>query len=288
VTTAGWIGLITTVAIFIGSIVRSGDLHYRGLEVVDQVDGSVVARTEVIGIYSPKSDDYQLKPAHAGWWEPITTDQYGYSRGMMRTVPFRQDGSANLPEEMRIDVWNLRFLSGETIEKDEPAIAATLNQLPNPSLPLHLTGSITNLGDSPLQHAWLRMYSANTDLSAQPNWPAGGIAPKASWSFDLSTPYNYDQSSWTPAPTTMRSNGLNGQQSAIMPRDPKAIVRAAGGLSTLRNQRIEQLIGTHQEGMIYALAEDAAAGATTLDNHQAIEKHWRIIRAAVPLRVTGP
>ena len=85
-----------------------------------------MARTDVIGIYSPRTDDYRLDVRPHGWWQPISADEYGYGRGVVRTLSFHQGGSDNVPDPMTINVWNLRFLSGDTIERAPPVLSASL------------------------------------------------------------------------------------------------------------------------------------------------------------------
>lgn len=283
VTTLGWIGVVTTGAIFIGSIFRSGDLHFRTLQVIDQADGAVVARTDVIGIYSPKNDDYQLDATAGSWWEPISTDQFGYGGGMMQSIPFRQDGRSNLPGEMSVRVWSLRFLSGETIAKSEALIAASLTV---DAAANTITGTITNPGESPLTHLWLRTRYGTVDLAEQPGFPPGGLASKASLriSNSMTKPDAVDE--WNTDVTNQRSYGNYGRHSSSKPVDALAIVRAAGDLSSLRSDRINRLMGKENPpvfGTLYGLCE-APAPTVKLPGHESHEKHWRVIRALVPLK----
>ena len=283
VTTLGWIGLITTGAISIGSIFRSGDLHYRTLQVIDQAEGAVVARTDVIGIYSPKNDDYQLDATAGSWWEPISTDQFNYGGGMMKSIAFQQDARSNLPGEMSINVWSLRFLSGETIGKTEAVIATSLVIEPGTNT---ITGTITNLGQSPLTHLWLRTQYGTEDLTEQSGFPAGGLASKATLHISTSIKKPDAVDVWNTAAPNPPSYGNYGQHSASKPADAFAIVRAAGDLSSLRSERINRLmskVSPAPVGTIYGLCETPAS-AVKLPGHDAHEKHWQVIRALVPLK----
>ena len=51
VTTGGWIGLVTLGAVYAGHMLKSGELHFRTFEVVDQADGAAVASTKLAGLY---------------------------------------------------------------------------------------------------------------------------------------------------------------------------------------------------------------------------------------------
>ena len=285
ITTLGWIGLITTGAISIGSIFRSGDLHYRTLQVIDQVDKSVVARTDVIGIYSPKNDDYQIETPAGSFWEPISTDVYGYGGGMMHSIAFRQDGSSNLPGEMAINVWSLRFLIGETLGKSEPVIAASLTA----DLSKHtMTGSITNLGNSTLTRLWVRTPYGTQDLSTQSGFPVGGLAPKATVHISMSIAEKNPVDLWTAIePPNSNYRGYR-QNIPHKPIDHLAIVRAAGNLSTVRSDRIERLLNRDNPSpvcVIYGLCESPSP-TLKLIGHEPIEKHWQVIRAVLPIQTS--
>jgi hypothetical protein len=297
-TTAGWIGLITVSAIFVGSVFRSGDLHFRTLQLIDQVDGSVVARTDVVGLYSPKTDDYKMEVRPASWWEPISTDQFGYGRNVMVGIPFRQDGVENAPEEATINVWNLRFLTGERLGQGDPVIGAALTwgeetvSITNRAATKRprITGTITNLSDFPLRRVWLRTARRSVDLSSLSGFPAEGLAPKATLPVDLEVDANARGDFWAVDANTQGQQQPQmryGRWVLLQPREATEVVRAAGNLAPERGRRIDALVDTDGKespkyAVIYAESE-AASGAAKLVDQQPLEKHWQVVRAVVPL-----
>src|SRR4029453_16674355 len=46
-TTTGWIALVTLSAVYAGHLFKSGDLHFRTFQLVDQADGLALARTDL-------------------------------------------------------------------------------------------------------------------------------------------------------------------------------------------------------------------------------------------------
>src|SRR3712207_9534847 len=58
VTTAGWIGLVTVGAVFAGHLIKSGELHYRTVQLVDQVGGETVGEVSLACVYSPRSEEH--------------------------------------------------------------------------------------------------------------------------------------------------------------------------------------------------------------------------------------
>jgi hypothetical protein len=289
VTTTGWIGLITTGAIFIGSVVRSGDLHLRTLRLTEQVEDTVVARTDVVGIYSPRTDDYRLDVRPGSWWEPISTDTYGYGRNVMLGIPFDQNGRDNVPAPTRINVWNLRFLTGETIEHGAPVIAAdlTVQSVPGENYAQRLTGTLTNLGDVPLQHVWLRTAKESVDLSERVGFPKDGIAPQASLAIDLTLKNVGSENYWSVDNNQSGRTryGQYGQPLPLQPRDAMEIAKAAGDLSPTRGRRCDELVseGAMTHVVIYAESE-APVPAAKLMEHVAMEKHWQVVRAVVSVK----
>lgn len=166
VTTAGWIGLITVGALYIGKIFKSGELHYRSITMIDQAGGQTVARTLLAGVYSPRTTDYYFDAAPTqadatgkpiptlqpptGWWEPVSALYGGGGTGMRVDVPFRQNTEGNLPQVMTINVWNMRALRGEQMIPGDPVIKADLTCRHTGSSWV-VTGTVTNLSPYPLK-----------------------------------------------------------------------------------------------------------------------------------------
>jgi hypothetical protein len=72
VTTGGWIALVTLSAVYAGHLVKSGELHFRTFQLIDQVDGSAVARADVAALYSPRTTEYDVATPAESWWEPAS------------------------------------------------------------------------------------------------------------------------------------------------------------------------------------------------------------------------
>ena len=66
VTTSGWILLITLSATSLGYVLKSGDLHFRTMRLIDQVGDSTAATADWVGVYSPMTREYALGDRPAG------------------------------------------------------------------------------------------------------------------------------------------------------------------------------------------------------------------------------
>jgi hypothetical protein len=146
-TTTGWIVLITLGAVYVGSLVSSGDLHVRTLELIDQIDGRVVSRTHLGVIYSPRTQRYEVAVPEETWWRPASTQgNYYYGPSRVKTdVPFRQSAASNKPAPMTIPVWSLRTLRGDEIAPAPALLTADLRREQR-GRHVYLVGTIRNAG----------------------------------------------------------------------------------------------------------------------------------------------
>lgn len=298
-TTAGWIGLVTVGALYIGHVFKSGDLYYRTIRVVDQADGQIAGEASLIGIYSPRTTTYHLDAPAApgttpppgsqpnpplGWWEPASGDQYGYYRGMRHDMPFRQSDEGNAPLDLLINVWNLRFLrSDSSAPGGEPLIEAKLSY--KNTLSGDVIGTIRNISDRPLINVRVRL--AGGFLS---NDPAGGDAaakpliarlePGPSVSIEA-TVREADLTRWQRNPLGYRYD--EGEQQV-----PDTHVWAmAMELSGRRSQRIDTLVANGQFAALYAEFAEPRPAAT-LREGGAITKHHEFLRVLVPITRPEP
>lgn len=273
-TTAGWIVLITTGAIYLGHLFKSGDLHLRTLTVTDQAQGATVADTELLGIYSPRTRSYELEVPPNGWWQPTMLP--GLPSNRRRETFFHQDYRGNRPLPMRMNVWNLKFLQAETIESGPPLIDAKLTlriEEPGRRSVLgrpHLVGTITNLGDRPLSD--VRGVISN-DMSCQLVEGTLGAGETKEVKVPL---VNY-----TPPPAAV--DAQFGRQSPARHSFYESIADLAG----VRSGRIATLLKSDDSVVcVYARVEDSPPPAT-LNEPELKQRHERILRAVLPIAREG-
>lgn len=311
-TTAGWIGLITAVALSLGSLLRSGELHFRTVSIIDQVDDRAVARLDAIGLYSPRTTDYRFDVRPGTWWEPMSADQFNYSRDVMRALPFHQGASENVPREDTVRVWNLRFLTGQVEGKGDPIVAADLWLTPAkqppaatrpsassrkpPREPGRIHGTIRNVSTATLPNLWLRTKLGLFDLSKQPEFPKGGLPAGASLKVDV--PVNTRTIGFEPWAATVNQpqpygygryrTGAVETSSAL--GDALAITKAIANLPAERSHEIDQRLTSSDRGtwaVVYAESEPIE-GDVKLVDEQPKTRHWQVIRALVPLKEGEP
>ena len=285
-TTGGWIALVTLCAVFMGHIFKSGELHWRTFELVDQADGVTVARTDVGGLYSPRTTEYDIETPADAWWQPASPGDefYGYRRSGQEVV-FAQTYHGSRPDPMVVHVWNLRFLKGESTEAGPALLTSDLrvvDSVHNGRPQRRLTGTITNVSEKPMINISVRTRAGlarpfTKDASGS---AALRIAPGETATVDA-------QIDETPAPVPTDDPNdwrtrypYHGNVAKI---DPARLWDQGGDLSMRRTDRIEQWVA-ERDDLVCVYAElEGADPVATLKGQQPIHKHWKVVRALMPL-----
>jgi hypothetical protein len=268
-TTTGWIALITLGAIFMGHVFRSGDLYFRTLRIIDQADGASVAMTDLVCVYSPRTRTYEIQTDQQSWWQPGSAEYY--SSGNMRTdVPFAQSARGNHPQPMTINVWNLRFLLGESISRGPPVIEASLRLEAHAESGARVVGTITNKSASPLRNLCIR--SKPGEGPAQ-----DGVPP---WHFTRLEGMKIDPGATIAVSAVLGANWGSPDNTEIWGYVPD--------LALDRSQAIDRQLSARDDILcIYAEAENPVP-AVGLSDPTARRQNWQLIRALVPVQGAKP
>lgn len=286
-TTTGWIALVTLSAVYAGHLFKSGELHYRTFQLVDQADGVAVARTELAALYSPRTTDYTLTPPPDGWWQPASPGDefYGYRRSG-REIAYAQTYRGSTPDPMAVNVWNLRFVAGESTTASPPVVEARLRleQREVGGRPQkYLVGTITNVGPEPLANiavrtraGWARLFDpAGETRPAEPMRVAPGQT------VDVNALIEAAPAAASAEELRQARNPYYGQNVAQI--DRSRLWDNGGDLSMRRTDRIEQWVGERDDlACVYGECEGPAP-TIELKEGPAIQQHWKVVRALVPL-----
>jgi hypothetical protein len=287
-TTTGWIALVTLSAVYIGHVFKSGELHFRTFQLVDQADGLAVARTDLAVLYSPRTTEYTFATRPDEWCEPASPgdDFYGYRRAVQE-IAFAQTYRGSTPDPMVINVWNLRFVTGESNSPAPPLVEATLRveQRQAQGKPRkHLVGTLRNLGAEPLTHlavrtqaGWARLFTAGS--ATQPAEPLR-VEPGQTVAVDT-----FIES--LPPPPSVTNDWQRSRYpyypGNVAQIDPNRLWDQGGDLSMRRTDRIEQWVTERADlACIYAECE-VPSPVLTVETGKPIEQHWKVVRALVPL-----
>jgi hypothetical protein len=268
VTTAGWIGLVTFSAIYIGHVFKSGELHFRTVSLLDEIGGARVASTDLVGVYAPRTTEYDLATETESWWRPTAEQNwYGGGGNIHIEIPVHQDYRGTRPLPLPINVWNIRFLQGDQIGSAAPTIGAKLTQSNG-----ELHGTIGNLAGFAINPLAVRTNQGVLRLS-------GKIEPGAS--MPISGKLNRKDRTFATTQMTQQERwqmyNMN-QESSAQPSLP-----TAGDIAAERSDRIDQLLKDRDDvAVIYAQFE-APPERVKLEEKDVKEQHVGLIRAVVPI-----
>ncbi|HEV8290805.1 MAG TPA: hypothetical protein VGP94_02730, partial [Tepidisphaeraceae bacterium] len=295
VTTCGWIALITFSALYVGHVLKSGDLHYRTVRVIDQADGKVVGVLDMTGIYSPRTQAYNLDGPRECWWEPANVDFQPQWRQRQRTTSTidmfqdragqrpltRTDSVGNRLPAMIVNIWNLRFMQSELGDPTSqlPLVSAALQFVYLGRGEMRIRGTISNRSTLPLAGISIATKSGVarvfTPVAAGQTMPIDAlIEPSSFKAVDISQyqPYSY--------------SGMDQQNPYASFGEELGFIVAATDMAADRSQRVLELMSSRDDlACIYGLINDAppAVKLEHEDKSTPKEQHWQVIRALVPL-----
>ncbi|MBC7782308.1 MAG: hypothetical protein H7144_00595 [Burkholderiales bacterium] len=266
-TTLGWIGLATTGALYAGHAIRSGDLHFRTLRFVEQVDDRIIAADDVALVYSPRSARYNVRSEPAVWWQPVPNGNR-YSAGSAMTLPTTtdQDYRGNLPAPMWIDIWNWRFLYGRRY-LDQPAMIEANLTLKEGVL----SGSITNKSDRTLTTIQLKTATESAAF-------VGTLPPSQTRDIRLKLAAGVRtlEDVLIPPPKEGEGNPFYGHRQA-----ENIAYESLFAISEVRQQAVTRLLKDGHVA-VFATIEDPTTDLI-IDNPTALIKHAGMLRAIVRL-----
>ena len=281
ITTTGWIALVTLLAISLGYWLQSGDLYFRTLRLIDEVDGLQAATIDVVGMYSPRSANYDISVGPDGWWQPMSLTTMG-SRNLLNEISFAQTRQGTHPLSLRVSIWNLKFLIGQSTGILPGTVEAKLAAQGK-----QLTGTITNHSSHSLNDLLVR--GNDTVWSIRDSIAAGATATIHQEANPLKDKDNGPQ-----------IHGIQGQ--VVSPQYygqytplPEILSEASDRLryyttvcdlgETLSDQ-IDRILAENRALCVYARITQSDPAATR-EPARVLEDHWQIIRALISLPPDG-
>ncbi len=270
-TTIGWIGLITTGALYAGHLMRSGDLHFRTLALYDQVDDKLVASEEIALVYAPKSANYAVKSDPHTWWQPVPSGSL-YSRGdnILLPIDTHQDYRGNQPMPLWIDIWNFKFLRGSRYLDQPPVMKADLKLAGNV-----ITGTITNLSQQTLKDVEIYYHPLGQSIVVE-----GMIQPEASREIAINLG---EQSAPKKKPADPEHEDA-ASHSEYAPRGELIKTQQYSNLFEMSEQRSNAVLRSAEAGNVVVFATMMNPKTQTmLDHPLAIVENSAIVRAVLPV-----
>jgi hypothetical protein len=273
-TTAGWIGLITLGAIFVGHVFKSGDLYFRTTSIIDEADGARVAGTNLAAIYSPRTTDYDLETQPGSWWEPASdeTNYYGGGGGLRIDIPAHQDYRSCRLLPVLINVWNLRYFQGMDFDPAPGMLEADLSLSGGPGKLGTITGKITNRASWPISGIKIR---TSRGVAAVPL----ALLPGQTLPISLSI---LEDHAFEPPPKEGNNKFARWQQRSGSTTQPA--IATAADIASGRSDRIDQLLALYPDTACIYGEISADPGAMRLSAESVKQSHWCVVRSLVRMK----
>jgi hypothetical protein len=284
ITTGGWMGLIVLGAFFASSFLRTPEVAYGRVRVIEQVDDAAVASTDLVGISSQSDGANSVEPLDAtspGWWQPIIPGLVAPENVHAQfDARFHQTDSGDVPEQQILGAGEARFLRADKDGPGPAIVAASISKSAIAQNPPRLIGTIKNLSDRPINDLRIR---TKVGVLIVPLPSSGTLAPQQIISIDfLATTEPFDSAK---SEARYQSYGYFGSHHDRQPVNETDMWAVAPDLSARRSWRIDQLLQkTSDFACIYAQFVDPTLAATLHGRARPVERHYQYLRALVPLR----
>jgi len=285
VTTGGWVALVTLGAVYAGHLFQSGDRHFRTFQLVDQTDGAAVARSDMAALYSPRTAEYDVATPPESWWVPASPgDDYYYRRAVGVDVGFHQTYRGNQPEPMVVNVWNLRFLRGAATMKAGALVDASLRVVDSGDAGKRLVGTVTNSGPTAVKNLAVRTRGGICLFAARAA-AADRIEPGKTVNVDaILDPEVRPSDEIDENDPRLRGYYPGYYRSTAQQVDPSRLWDVGANLAIRRTDAVLRWLAERDDlACVYAEVESPDPVAK-LSGKPAIERHWKVVRALVPLK----
>jgi hypothetical protein len=283
ITTGGWIGLIVLGVFYASSFLRTPEVDYGTVRIIEQVDDAAVASTDLIGISSQSEAASSVEPLDAtspGWWQPIIPGLIApESIHAQFDARFHQTDSGDIPEQQILGAGEARFLRADKDGPGPAILSASIFKGAIEQNPPRLIGTIKNLSDRPIRDLKIRTKFGVLTI---PLPSSGRLPPQQTVAIDsLATAEPFDAAKFE---GRYQSYGYFGSHHDQQPVNETGIWAVAPDLSARRSWRIDQLLQkTSDIACIYAQFVDPPSAATLHSRARAVERHYQYLRALVPL-----
>jgi hypothetical protein len=283
ITTASWVTLVTTGALYAGHLFKSGNLDYKTVRTIDQVGDATIASTDYVSLYAARTRAYNIETQHDGWWQPAGIS--GNSRMRLDDIDFHQTRVGNTPLEMLVNVWSLRFLRGDKLGGGPPVLSANLKLelRPNEPSPRHVVGTITNLSGVALKNVRVALQSELGLFMLQAAPGAGAEQAPSAQLIDIApnATVRVDAAMTADGGIYKQEREYYYYEDSQLPVESE-LWKTAARLNLRRGKQMEALLASEKSAIIYA-ESDKAAPAAPLVGEKAVERHFEFIRALVEL-----
>ncbi|HEX4055821.1 MAG TPA: hypothetical protein VHX86_16275 [Tepidisphaeraceae bacterium] len=161
VTIVGWVGLLASVGLYVA--IRPGDspVTVRSLRVVDQVDNSAVAATDIVAVNSPSAKWVRMGLDEDEWWEPANQAARSYGPERFVDASCHEDKKGCRPEWIRLIGGEAQAWHGETVAVGGAVLRAKLRVRRDRPGNVIVSGTLTNVSKNTLSDIQIETADGN-------------------------------------------------------------------------------------------------------------------------------
>jgi hypothetical protein len=280
-TAAGWLALLGGCTLLLVQHLRPAAIECRDVRLIDQIDDTAVATTELVGFSSSVQTNragWAGADNSALWWQPAIPGLVAPQD--MRTeqdLGFHESDGGNHPERLVIEPGRPRFLRADHVGAAPPVVEVALSIHGPESAPL-LVGTIRNVSAQSLTSLRVR-----TRLGVVTIPLVGGALPPGHI-LTISLPAIGEAFAPQKAEAQYQSYGYFGSRHLQNPVRENDLWAVAPDLSGRRSLRVDERIsGTGDSCCIYAEMADAPALPLLSSNRNTHTRTYEWLRALVRL-----
>jgi hypothetical protein len=240
-TLLGWIGLIVSLGGYAAARQTKPSPEISTFRLIDQVDDSAVAATDIIALNSNRPLLLPLSLDKNEWWEPANQAARAFSTDRFVDANCHQDRTGSRPQWVRLNGIEPQAWHGEVANLGPGLLRANLRLETHSDRFTHLVGTLTNASTTPITDIHISTASGNFVVNQS-------IAAGAT--------INLDQ---LPSPDPI---SLANQPADVLDLSPE------------RADRVEELIKSGR-AVVLGQMPDAIGVKVGAD----VQNHWQILRA---------
>jgi hypothetical protein len=244
-TVLGWIGLIVSLSGFAIARQITPSPSISTLRLVDQVDNSIVAATDIISLNSNHPLRLPLSLDKNEWWEPANQSARLFSPDRFVDAPCHQDKTGSRPEWVTLNGIEPQSWHGESANLGPRLLLADLRLQRRSDNSSYLTGKLTNASTTLMTDIHILTASGNFQIDQ---------------ALAVGTTIDLDQ---VPISDPISFSGLPPDITDVSPE---------------RTDRFEELVKSGRIELICQMPDalNVKTGPTQLT-------HWQILRAILPI-----
>jgi len=170
-TLIGWIGLLATMGTYALARQPGSDPTIASFRLLDQVNGEMVAATDIVVVKSDEPARVPLSLDETEWWEPANQAARSFDPDRFVDAICHEDRKGCRPESVDLTAGQPQAWHGESAAGDPGLLQATLSLHPDESGNPHLVGKLIN--DSSAEMSDIQIATASGNFRIDQSVAAG-------------------------------------------------------------------------------------------------------------------